>query len=93
MKKISMSFVFLAFSLGAMAQQRNDDQLQQQPPREAQTEVERAARVDAKKAEADKKQKEAELRDAEIRQKEAELRAEEIKKDEENQAKAKQKTK
>lgn len=93
MKKILTIAAFMAFSFVASAQQDNIDQLQQQPPRETQAEVERAARRDANKEEADKKQQEAEQKEAEIRRKEAELRDAEIKKDEENKGKVKSKSK
>jgi hypothetical protein len=53
MKKLWITAAFLAFGAYASAQtgqQPNDDQLQQQAPRETQTEVERAARIDAVRA-------------------------------------------
>ncbi len=64
MKKILITMTFLTLGLGAMAQQDsqqpNDDQLQQQAPRETQAEVERAAAREARRQEAEKKQKETE---------------------------------
>lgn len=59
MKKIFTAAALLLFGLGAMAQQNgqpNDDQLQQQAPRETQVEVERAARREARRKEAERKQ-------------------------------------
>lgn len=62
MKKIFISAAFLACSLGAVAQQDNTDQLQQQPPRETQLEVERAASRDSKQKDEEQRRKEAEER-------------------------------
>ena len=90
MKKILISCAFLAMSIGAMAQQNNDDQLDQQPPRETQVEMERAAARDARQKEAEAKQKEA---DAKERAAEVEQRNAAIKKDEEEQKKSKSKSK
>lgn len=89
MKKILIPFMFLAFSLSAMAQQDNTDQMQQQPPRETQASVERAASREAKKEDAEKKQKEAEQKAMETRSKEAELRASEIRREEDTRVKGK----
>ncbi len=64
MKKIFSFIAFLAFSTMAMAQQEsqkeqpNDDQLQQQPPKETQAELERAAVVENRKKELEEKQDE-----------------------------------
>ncbi|MGC4039241.1 MAG: hypothetical protein QM710_00165 [Flavobacterium sp.] len=91
MKKLLTTLAFLAISLGASAQQDNTDQLQQQPPRETQAEMEKAAARDAKKAEEEKakeeKAKEAEHQAKLDAQKEAE------RKDTEAQADQKKKTK
>lgn len=97
MKKIFITCAFFAFSFGAMAQQdsqENLDQLQQQPPRETQIEMERAAARDAKKTDAEKKQAEAEdqkVRDEEARKREAVQKEDELQQIEEAKKNAKSK--
>lgn len=89
MKKIITTVAFFVFSIGAMAQQDNIDQLQQEPPRQTQAELERAAARDAKRAEAEKQQKEAEeaQKANEAAKKEAERKEAEARKNRKNKAK------
>lgn len=87
MKKIVTTFAFLIFSFVAYAQQDNLDQLQQEPPRETQAQLERSAARDAQKNEAERKQKEAETEKTKAQaqndaaRKEAELKANKEKED------------
>lgn len=94
MKKIFATLVFFACSLTATAQQDNIDQLQQEPPRETQRQVERSAARDAQRAEAERKQKEAEAEKIKVQaQNEAERKKAHLESNEKNIFKQKSKNK
>jgi hypothetical protein len=94
MKKIFLTFAFLAFNFVANAQQDDLDQLQQQPPRETQAQVERSAARDAKKVEEENKLKEAEAEKVKAQaQNEAERKKAELEAKQNSQEKDKSKKK
>ncbi|UPT69777.1 MAG: hypothetical protein M0D53_11530 [Flavobacterium sp. JAD_PAG50586_2] len=94
MKKIIITFSFFAFGLVATAQQDNLDQLQQQPPRDTQVQVERSVARDAKKVEEENKLKQAEAEKVKAQaQNESERKKVELEAKQEKQEKDKSKKK